>query len=129
VSLIKERIKEIALNKGIPLGKFFKKLGVAPSGFSGEKIKNGTNSETIEKIVSLYPEVDLHWLITGKEEKEEKTLEKETLILKEPHENYENSYKDKYIEVLEENKELNKKLVAIMESNQNLKKDNKHISY
>ena len=44
MSFIKERIKEIAVNKGIPLGKFFKKLGVAPSGFSGEKIKNGTNS-------------------------------------------------------------------------------------
>ena len=68
MSFIKERIKEIAINKGIPLGEFFKQLSLAPSGFSGEKIKNGTNSDTIEKIVTLFPDINLYWLITGKGE-------------------------------------------------------------
>lgn len=68
MSFIKERIKEIAINKGIPLGVFFKKLDLAPSGFNGEKIKKGTNSDTIEKIVSLFPDINLRWLITGEGE-------------------------------------------------------------
>lgn len=125
MSLIKERIKKIAVNKGIPLGKFFKELELAPSGFSGEKIKKGTNSETIQKIISIYPDVDLVWLITGKEKIEK---EKENIVMEEP-DNYGKNYKDKYLEVLEENRELSKKVIGLLESNNNLKKDNKHVSY
>lgn len=72
---IKERIKEIAVNKGIPLGKFFKEIGVSSTGFSGEKLKKGVNSETIQKIFSMYPDTDLHWLITGETKKEISTKE------------------------------------------------------
>lgn len=75
MSFIKERIKQIAVNKGIPIGKFFKQLELAPSGFNGEKIKKGANSDTIEKIVSLFPDVDLHWLITGESKYEGKLFE------------------------------------------------------
>ena len=64
---IKERIKEIAVNKGIPLGKYFTDLGVSSTGFSGEKLKNAINSDVIQKIIYKYPDVDLQWLITGKE--------------------------------------------------------------
>ncbi|MDD7912965.1 hypothetical protein [Polaribacter ponticola] len=48
--------------------------------------------------------------------------------MEEPH-NYENSYKDKYLKVLEENRDLSKKVIGLLESNNNLKKDNKHVSY
>lgn len=124
MSFIKERIKEIALNKGIPIGKFFKKLDLAPSGFNGEKIKKGANSDTIEKIVSLFPDVDLHWLITG-EQKIEK--EKENIVMEEP-DNYESGYKEKYIKMLEENRELRIENKSLLKSIDSLKKDNKQIS-
>lgn len=76
-SYIKERIKEIADNKGIPIGKFFKELGVSPTGFSGEKLKIGVNSDTIEKIIYIYPDVDLYWLITGKAKNEDLKVKNE----------------------------------------------------
>lgn len=68
-SNIKERIKQVAENKGIPLGVFFKKLEVSPTGFTGIKIEKGINSDTIQKLISIYPEIDLHWLITGEPKK------------------------------------------------------------
>lgn len=118
---IKERIKEIAINKGIPLGKYFKELDISSTGFSGEKLKNAINSDVIQKIIYKYPDVDLNWLITGKEEK---CTEKENLQVNEPPENYGNSYKDKYIEVLEENRALQRKVINLLEVKDSLKKYN-----
>ncbi len=69
ISNIKERIKQVAENKGVPLGIFFEKLGVSPTGFTGLKLEKGINSETIQKLISIYPDIDLYWLITGVEEK------------------------------------------------------------
>lgn len=121
IYFIKERVKQVAENKGIPLGKFFNEIGVSSTGFSGEKIKKGINSETIQKIISIYPDVDAHWLVTGEFKKEEKEEKKENCVMEEPQK-YGGDYKDKYIEVLEENRQLNKKVLRLMESNNNLKK-------
>jgi transcriptional regulator with XRE-family HTH domain len=82
ISNIKERIKQVAENKGVPLGKFFKKLGISPTGYTGLKLEKGINSETIQKLISIYPEIDLYWLITGIEQ----TVPKHTLA--EDEENY-----------------------------------------
>jgi len=56
VSNIKERIK---------------KIGVTSANFRGKKLETGVNADLIEKIVSLYPDVNLHWLITGEQKKED----------------------------------------------------------
>ena len=109
MSLIKERILQIAENKGLKKTKFPEIIGMTYSSFKGNALKTPINSEAIGNLLTLYPDVDLKWLITGKEEKEIKTLEKENKTVKEPTPNYGNNYKDKYIEVLEENKELQKK--------------------
>lgn len=116
---IKERIKEIAVNKGIPLGKYFEDLEISYTGFSGEKLKIGVNSDVIQKIIYKYPDVDLQWLITGKESKK---AEKENNSLNESPESYGESYKDKYIKVLEENKILQEKIIGLLEANNSLKK-------
>lgn len=69
MSSIKERIKEIAVFKGISYEEFFSKLEVAPTNFRGSKLKTGVNSDLIEKIVTLFPDINSEWIITGKGEK------------------------------------------------------------
>lgn len=106
ISNIKERIKQVAENKGVPIGKFFKKLGISPTGYTGLKLEKGINSETIQKLISIYPEIDLYWLITGYEQ----TTPKHTLA--EDEETYVTICKmciekDKRIKLLEiQNEEL-----------------------
>jgi len=70
-SFIKERIRYIATNKGLKLGEFYNELGVSSTAFSGEKIKGDVKTGLIEKIISIHPEVNLHWLITGIEKIED----------------------------------------------------------
>lgn len=65
VSNIKERIKEFAETTGVSKEIFFKNIGVTPANFRGKKLETGVNADLIGKIVSLYPSIDLHWLITG----------------------------------------------------------------
>lgn len=85
---IKERVLQIAKNKGVNYEKFFKSLNVSYSNFKGNQKKSALSSETIAKIISKYPDVDLHWLITGKESNKDqqisenhiKNLKKEELI-------------------------------------------------
>jgi hypothetical protein len=125
VSNIKERIKEFAENTGENKDVFFQKIGVTSANFRGKKLLTGVNADLIEKIVSLYPNIDLEWLITGKEAKKE---EKVKTIVNEPSENYGNSYKDKYIEILEENRELQKKVINLLEIKETLKKYNSNVS-
>lgn len=122
---IKIRLLQVAKNKGISYEKFFKDFGTTYENFKGKSLKSSLRSKVLGDFSQEYPDVDLNWLITGKQKIEN---EKENSVMEEP-DDYGNNYKDKYIEVLEENRELNKKLVAFMESNQNLKKDNKQISY
>ncbi len=61
-----ERIIKIAENKGVSLNQFSKKIGVSNAYFSKQK-KNNANvgSHIIEKIVRIYPDINIEWLITG----------------------------------------------------------------
>ena len=115
---IKERIKEISIKKGIPIGKYFEELEISSSGFSGEKLKKGVNSDVIQKIICKYPDVDLHWLVTGEQENETTTDQ----LAMEGQSPYGENYKDLYFEVLEENRGLSKKVIALIEDNNLLKK-------
>lgn len=106
---IKERVLQIAKNHKISYETFFKDLGISYSNFKGRQRETSLQSDAIDKILSKYPDVNLEWLITGKEAKQE---EKEKIALNEPSESYGKNYKDLYIEVLEENRQLNKELIA-----------------
>lgn len=121
-SNIKTRLLEVAKNKGISYEKFFKDFGTTYANFKGKSLKSSLRSEVLVDFSTKYPEIDLNWLITGEVKKESICEKEEKNIVMEDSSSYENNYKNKYIEVLEENRALNKKLVALMESNQNLKK-------
>lgn len=65
---IKERVLQVSKNKGISYEVFFKNLGLSYSNFKGIQKNTSLQSDAIDKIMTIYPDVDLHWLITGKEE-------------------------------------------------------------
>jgi hypothetical protein len=102
---IKERFKQVADNKGISYKNLFEIIQMSDGGFKGANIKRPINSNAIENILTKYPDIDLHWLITGKETR---VVEKYVKTVEEPAEVYKTSYKDKYLEVLEENRILHK---------------------
>lgn len=62
---IKERIRYIAENKNIKKEVFFNELGISSANFRGDKIDRPLNSDTIAKLITLYPDINPHWLLTG----------------------------------------------------------------
>lgn len=59
---MKERILQFIDYKNLSKNKFYKETGLA----NGILDKNsGLSAESIEKIYSKYPEINLHWLLTG----------------------------------------------------------------
>ncbi len=71
VSTIKDRIKYLAEKQESTLEDFFKSIGQTSANFRGDKLLRPINSDVIDKIVSIIPDVNLHWLITGQEKKAE----------------------------------------------------------
>lgn len=65
-SNIKERILQIAENKGIAKEKFFENIGMTYGNFKGKSKLTPINSNAIEDIITNYPDIDLVWLLTGK---------------------------------------------------------------
>jgi len=84
---IKERIIYFVENQRIKKGLFFEKIDVSSANFRGNAINTPLNSTTIENIITNYPQLNLHWLITGKGEMLNNKLI-EPLIFEEPKENY-----------------------------------------
>jgi hypothetical protein len=61
-SNIRERILQIIEDKGINKRKFYLETGVS----NGVLDKKGTYSlDTIEKIITTYPDINIEWLLTG----------------------------------------------------------------
>lgn len=117
---IKLRLLEVAKNKGISYEKFFKDFSTSYDNFKGKSLKSSLRSAVLVDFSHKHPDVNLHWLITG-EKKETKEIP-QNIAMERPS-NYGNSYRDKYFEVLEENRVLSKKVISLLESNNNLKKD------
>lgn len=63
---IVKRIIQIAEYKNLSMNKLSIMIGVSNAYFS-KQLKNDANvgSHIIEKIVSLFPDINTHWLITG----------------------------------------------------------------
>ena len=118
-SKIKLRLLQVAKSKGISYEDFFKDFNTTYANFKGKSLKSSLRSEVLVDFSTKHPDIDLQWLITGKEAKKE---EKEKIVVNEPPESYGDSYKDKYIEILEENRELQRKVISLMEINNSLKK-------
>ena len=64
--MIKERILQIAENKGIAKEKFFQKIGMTYGNFKGIQKKTSVNSDALDKIISIYPDISPEWLLSGK---------------------------------------------------------------
>lgn len=64
---IKERVLMIAREKKISIEKFCAGIGMTYSSFKGSQKNTSLNSDAIDKIITNYPDVDVHWLITGEE--------------------------------------------------------------
>ena len=62
---IKERVVQIAKEQSVSQERFFHSIGMTSANFRGNAKKTPLNSTAIAKIVRVYPEVDLHWLVLG----------------------------------------------------------------
>ncbi len=65
--MIKERIIELIEFKGLPKEKFYSDIGMTSANFRGTAKERPLNSNTIENIISVIPDVNIDWLLTGKE--------------------------------------------------------------
>lgn len=104
-SNIKERILQIANNQNISYEKFCEKIGVTYGNFKGENKKRPINSNILENILSIYPNVNPSWLLTG----QGKMLIEEDSYIEElisPNNDKEVELLQKQIALLEENKIL-----------------------
>lgn len=64
-SNIKERILCLADTKGYKKEEFFKVLGLSYGNFKGENKKRPINSNALADIITLIPDVNAEWLLTG----------------------------------------------------------------
>ena len=62
---IKDRILQLAEKSGLGKKKFCEKIGMSYSNFTGKAKDTPLNSTAIGNILSIIPEVNLMWLITG----------------------------------------------------------------
>jgi len=62
---IKERVLKIAEYKGIPKEQFATEIGMTYGSFKGSAKNRPLNSNAIEKILTITPEINPEWLLTG----------------------------------------------------------------
>lgn len=65
---IKERVLQIAEFKGVAKEKFFEKINMTYGNFKGKSKSTPLNSNAIEDILTIYPDINSDWLLTGKGE-------------------------------------------------------------
>lgn len=63
--MIKERIIQLLEFKGIAKEKFYTEIGVTSANFRGNAKKTPLNSTAIVNILSVIPDLNLDWLLTG----------------------------------------------------------------
>lgn len=125
INQIKQRILQFIDLKNISKREFCKKIGINPSHLGNSNLKSDFSGDILSKILLNYSEVNIEWLILGKGE----MLKDADAIpqCSEPPVLYktEDNIKDKYIEVLEENRELHNELKTLLKSSSgNIKKQN-----
>ncbi|BBD46634.1 Putative Hypothetical protein [Petrimonas sp. IBARAKI] len=64
--MIKERIIQILEYKNIPKESFYKDIGMTSANFRGKAKETPLNSNAIENILSIIPDINPTWLLTGK---------------------------------------------------------------
>ena len=75
------RIYKIIDCKGVTVNEFSNKIGVSNGYFAKQRSTNGNiGSQIIEKIVSIYPDISLEWLILGKGEMSNENSNNQTAV-------------------------------------------------
>ena len=64
--MTKERILEILDLKGIKKSIFFQKTGIKRGFLDADKLNQSVSDENFAKIIAIFPDVSVEWLITGK---------------------------------------------------------------
>lgn len=64
--MIKDRIIQLLETKGVAKESFYVKIGMTSASFRGNAKKTPLNSNAIENILSLIPDANPDWLLTGK---------------------------------------------------------------
>ncbi len=111
-SLIKKNILEYLEIKNITKYEFYQKTGITRGILSQN---NGMSEENTAKFLAYFKEINPEWLITGKGNMLKDTSESIEPINKvnKPPEYNNVDYKEKYYELLEENRELRLKMERI----------------
>lgn len=65
ITNIKERVLYLTDLKGVAKEKFFNEIGMTYGSFKGKQKETALNSDAIDKILSIYNDIDANWLITG----------------------------------------------------------------
>lgn len=63
---VKGRVIQFIENQSIEKKMFFEKLGVASSNFRGNALYSEISADVLAKILTLHPNVNSDWLLTGK---------------------------------------------------------------
>ena len=105
--------------KGYTKEIFFKELGITYGGFKGNAKNQSLRSDSIERIITKYPDINPIWLLTGKGEM---IIDEDVLIMLEGNPKTDNT--DKYILALErENNLLTKEVNRLENENEMLKQE------
>ena len=105
--MIKNRVVQLIEFKEIAKEDFYKKIGITSANFRGKAKETPLNSTTIANIISIIPDVNLEWLITGKGEMIKTNAIQSAVVGDE--------IQFKYISLLEENNRLLKENAALKE--------------
>ena len=92
--MIKNRIVKILELKRAPKLKTYRELGVTSANFHGKAKATPVNSDVIERLFALYPDINLDWLFTGEGQMLKTDTEQNALLL------------DRYTELVRENERL-----------------------
>ncbi|MFV0598786.1 MAG: hypothetical protein ACK5M0_03565 [Bacteroidales bacterium] len=102
-AIIKSRIMQIPDLLGITKSEFYKKIGVSSSNYNGKSRYSEITADILYKISTVYSEISIEWLVTGKGEMLRSNATNEIKVNEVP---CKEDYKEKYINIIEENREL-----------------------
>lgn len=63
--MIKKRIIQLLEFKGIAKENFYKEIGMTSANFRGKASETPINSNAIVNILSIIPDLNIYWLLTG----------------------------------------------------------------
>lgn len=113
--MIKQRVIQLIDYKGVKKEAFFKKINISSANFRGKAKETPLNSTAIENIFTVFPDINLEWLLTGKGAMICEPAQKPAII--EDLEKELQGLKDKYYKLMEENHDLLVELRALESKN------------